>query len=292
MTDHVQIPDSSVLVEPESAATLGPGDVVDRHRLSTRIWHWTNAVTLLILLMSGLMIFNAHPRLYWGSYGANFDTAWLEIGSHGQDGFLNIAGLEIPTTGVLGQWTDPSGAVQHRAFPYWATVPSSYSLADGRVWHLAFAWLLALSLTAYMLWSLINRHIKRDLALSRREIAPNHLWQSIRDHARLKHPTGTDALTYNVLQKLSYIGVIFILLPVMILTGLTMSPNLNAGLSFLLDLFGGRQSARSIHFIAAFALVAFFVVHIIQVVLAGPLNEMRSIITGRYRLPGKAGEGA
>lgn len=291
MTDRPQTSDGS-----ERRAELGetdmdpaPGDVVKRHRLSTRIWHWTNAITLLVMLMSGLMIFNAHPRLYWGEYGANFDRAWLEIGSRGDQGYLKIADIEIPTTGVLGQWKDSDGQVQRRAFPHWATIPSSYSLADGRVWHLAFAWVLALGLAAYMIWSLINRHIQRDLSIRGTEIAPRHLWKDIRDHARLKFPTGAEALRYNILQKLSYVGVIFVLLPLIILTGMTMSPSLNVGLSFLLDLFGGRQSARSIHFIAAFALLAFFIVHIVMVVLAGPINEVRSMITGRYRLPGKSG---
>jgi thiosulfate reductase cytochrome b subunit len=102
---------------------------------------------------------------------------------------------------------------------------------------------------------------------------------------RLRFPTGAEALRYNVLQKGSYIFVIFIALPLMILTGLTMSPGWDAGAPWLLDLFGGRQSARSIHFICAWTLVAFFLVHMVMVVLAGPVNEVRSMITGRYRLP-------
>lgn len=261
------------------------GEMVRRHRLSTRLWHWTNALTLLVMLMSGLMIFNAHPRLYWGAYGANFDEPWLQIGARGESGFLRVGPIEVPTTGVLGRYTDRDGTPRNRAFPYWATIPSNYSLADARLWHFAFAWILALSLTAYMLVSLLNRHIWRDLRIRRQEVAPGHLWQDIKDHARLRFPTGAAALRYNVLQKLAYVGVIFVLLPLVILTGLTMSPNLNAGLWWLLDLFGGRQSARSLHFIAASGLVGFFVVHMVMVVLAGPINEVRSMITGRYRLP-------
>ncbi|HWV12626.1 MAG TPA: cytochrome b/b6 domain-containing protein, partial [Sphingobium sp.] len=111
------------------------------------------------------------------------------------------------------------------------------------------------------------------------------VWQDIADHARLRFPTGEAALRYNVLQKASYIIVIFVALPLLIFTGLTMSPGMNAAWPWLVDLFGGRQSARSIHFITAFALVAFFLVHIAMVLLAGPANELRSIITGRYRLP-------
>ena len=264
--------------------TAAKGPLVKRHRLSTRIWHWTNALTLLVMLMSGLMIFNAHPRLYWGEYGANHDMAWLEIGSSGSEGYLRVAGAEITTTGVLGRWRDEDGEYSNRAFPYWATIPSNYSLADGRRWHLTFALILGFSMLAYMIASLVNRHVQRDLHIRREEWRPAHIWQDIKDHARLRFPKGEAALRYNVLQKLSYIGVIFVLLPLVVLTGMTMSPNLNAGLTILLDLFGGRQSARSLHFIAAFLLVAFLVVHIVMVVLAGPINEVRSMITGKYRI--------
>jgi thiosulfate reductase cytochrome b subunit len=101
----------------------------------------------------------------------------------------------------------------------------------------------------------------------------------------LQFPTGAAAQRYNVLQKLAYLSVLLVLIPGMILTGMTMSPNLNASLSFLLDLFGGRQSARSLHFLFAVGLVLFILVHLLMVILAGPLNEVRSMITGRYRLP-------
>ncbi len=126
---------------------------------------------------------------------------------------------------------------------------------------------------------------RRDLAPRPAELHPAHVWQDVKDHARLRFPTGDAALRYNVLQKLSYAGVLFVLLPVIVLTGLTMSPGMNAAWPWLLDVFGGRQSARSIHFIATFLLVAFVVVHLLMVVLAGPVNELRSMITGRFRVP-------
>jgi thiosulfate reductase cytochrome b subunit len=273
------------MAEPARSEAPRGGELVRRHRLSTRIWHWVNAVTLLVLLMSGLMIFNAHPRLYWGQYGANADYAWLEIGARGGAGFLRIGGLSLPTTGLLGIAPGADGRLAQIAFPAWATIPSYYSLADGRLWHLAFAWVLAVGLLAYLLISLVNGHIRRDLHITRREWHPRSFWHDIRDHARLRFPTGAAALRYNVLQKLAYAAVLFVLLPLVILTGLTMSPALNAGQSWLLDLFGGRQSARSLHFIAAAGLVAFFVVHVLMVVLTGPINELRSMITGWYRLP-------
>ena len=268
------------------------GDLVRRHRLSTRLWHWLNAATLLVLLMSGLMIFNAHPRLYWGEYGANSNPAWLQIGSTTQgQGFLRVGTVSVETTGVLGVWTDDAGQVKRRAFPGWATIPSTYSLSDARLWHLAFAWVLALALGAYQIWSLLNGHIRRDLHVTRREWRPSHIWKDVKSHARLRFPTGAAALKYNVLQKLAYVGVIFVLLPLMIVTGLAMSPGTDAWAPLVTELFGGRQTARSIHFIAAFSLVAFFLVHMIMVVLAGPINEVRSMITGQYRLPrDKGGE--
>ena len=161
---------------------------VKRHRLSTRIWHWINALTVLVMLMSGLMIFNAHPRLYWGEYGANADRAWLEIGSTERERLSQAGSARIPTTGVLGRWTDPQGNVQRRAFPRWATIPSAYSLAAARRWHLAFAWMLALGLLAFVVASLLNRHVQRDL----RRAAPNGdraaCGTTSRTHARLRFP--------------------------------------------------------------------------------------------------------
>ena len=244
-------------------------------------------VALVVMLMSGLMIFNAHPRLYWGHDGANADPAWFEIGSTERTGFLQAGSLRITTTGVLGRWTDQDGVLRRRAFPYWITIPSRYSLADGRMWHLAFAWVLAVSLAAYMIASLANRHFKRDLTISRSEVRPAHLWADIKNHARLRFPTGADASRYNILQKLAYASVLFVMLPLIIFTGLAMSPAMAAGWPWLLDIFGGRQSARSLHFIAMVALVVFSIVHVAMVVLAGPINQLRSMTSGYYRLPGK-----
>ena len=261
------------------------GDVVERHRLSTRMWHWTNVVTFVIMLMSGLMIFNAHPRLYWGNYGANPDYSWLQIGAQDDTGYLRIGSVSIETTGVLGRWTDAGGEVRNRAFPWWATIPQSYNLALARRWHLTFAWVFAVGLFAYLIRSLVNRHLQRDLLPTRDQVRPAHIWSDIKHHARLQFPTGEAARRYNVLQKFAYLSVLIVLIPGMILTGLTMSPNLNASLFWLLDLFGGRPSARSLHFIFATGLVLFILVHLLMVILAGPINELRSMITGRYRLP-------
>jgi thiosulfate reductase cytochrome b subunit len=236
----------SVMDEP-----IKGGDLVKRHRLVTRLWHWFNLVVLTVMLMSGLMIFNAHTRLYWGHEGFDPREAWLSLGR----------------------------------FPGWITIPSHYSLADARLWHLAFAWLLVSALAFYLIWSLVAGHLRRNIVPRLAELSPTHLWHDIKEHARLRFPTGAAALQYNILQKLAYGSVLLVMLPGIILTGLTMSPGMNAAWPLLVDLFGGRQSARSLHFIFAFGLVGFFVIHIAMVVLAGPFNEVRSMITGWYRLP-------
>ncbi len=245
-----------------------------------RLWHWLNALTVFVMLMSGAMIFNAHPRLYWGQYGANNETAWLEIGHTDVAGFLRVGQVTIPTTGVLGL-----SANSDRAFPPLVTIPSTYSLADARQWHFAFAWLLVVPGLLFWAWGFVSRHVQHDLAPTPRELHPANIWHDITNHARLRFHIGESARRYNILQKLSYVGVIFVLLPTVVLTGLTMSPGINAAWPWLLDLFGGRQSARSIHFICATLLFGFIVVHLVMVVLAGPFNEMRSMITGWYRLP-------
>jgi thiosulfate reductase cytochrome b subunit len=282
----------ATIVDNEPDEVLPPptaaGDgrlIVFRHRISTRLWHWINALAFFMMVMSGLMIFNAHPRLYWGRYGANFDYSWLEIGSRNHRGFLRIGSKMFDTTGVLGiSGNQAAGLTRPTAFPGWATIPSNYNLADGRLWHLFFAWVLALGLAAYLLVSLWNRHLANEVAPTREELKPLHIWQDIKDHASLRFPTGEAATRYNVLQKLSYGAVLLVFLPVMILTGLCMSPGVDPWLPWLVDVFGGRQSARSIHFITMWLLLAFFLVHIAMVILAGAINEVRSMITGRYAL--------
>ncbi|WP_339707675.1 cytochrome b/b6 domain-containing protein [uncultured Sphingosinicella sp.] len=258
--------------------------IVRRHRLPVRLWHWTNAIAVFVLLMSGLMIFNAHPRLYWGAYGANPDPAWLEIYATRTSGVLRVGDLRVETTGVLGRWTDPNGVSRALAFPHWATIPSNYNLALARRWHIAFAWLLAVAGSLYLVWTVASRHAA-ELLPSRRELAPGHLWQDIKAHARLRFPRGEAALRYNVLQKLAYAGTLFVLLPVMVLSGLAMSPAMDAAWPWLVDLFGGRQSARSVHFISATLITAFILVHLLMVLLSGPLTGIRSMITGRHRIP-------
>jgi thiosulfate reductase cytochrome b subunit len=177
------------------------------------------------------------------------------------------------------------GQRQQPGLPPLVTIPSSYDLAGARKWHFAFAWLLVVPGLMFLAWAILRGHLRRDLAPTRDELRPAHLWADIKDHARLRFPKGAAARAYNPLQKLAYLSVILVLIPVVVLTGLTMSPAMNAGWPWLVDVFGGRQSARSLHFLCAAGFAGFIAVHLAMVLLAGPLNELRSIVTGWYRLP-------
>ena len=277
------------MIEARDQGESGGGRV-RRHHLATRLWHWLNALSLAIMMMSGLMIFNAHPRLYWGQAGANDDAAWAEIGAvsdaaGGLRGSLRIGQWSIDTTGVLGASPGHDGALTAIAFPGWITLPSSYDLAQARLWHLGFALVLACGLAGFLAVSLANGHLRHDLHVSRREWALGHIWADVVAHARLRFPGGAAAARYGVLQKLAYDGVLFGLLPLMILTGMAMSPGMDAVWPWLLDLFGGRQSARSLHFLAMLGLVGFFGVHLAMVLLSGVGNQLRAMLTGWYSLP-------
>ena len=257
-----------------------------RHRLPVRIMHWINVACLTCLFMSGLTIFNAHPALYWGNISTFQSPALSLTAKPGPDGKLRgqtqVGSLTFDTTGVLGVSKNMAGIDTGRGFPKWATIPGPRNLAEGRRWHFFFAWLFVINGLAYWLWSWRARHLRDDLA-------PTHsdwrgIGQSIRDHLRFKHPTGDQATRYNVLQKLAYLSVIFIFAPGIVLLGLAMSPHLNSVLGWMVDLVGGRQSARTWHFIVAFALLGFVAVHVFMVLVSGPVNQVRAMITGRYRI--------
>jgi thiosulfate reductase cytochrome b subunit len=276
--------------KPPAIAGKAPREVIYRHSLVTRLTHWLNVLLISLLLMSGLQIFNAHPRLYWGMYGADSNPAVFQIESlRHSDGRItgrtDIGGLDLDTTGVLGASPGQDGSMIPRGFPSWATIPSYQDLATGRRWHFFLAWLFVANGLIYLTFSIVSGHVRRDLVLDADQARPRHVLQSIWDHMRLKHPTGAEARRYNVLQKIAYLAVIFVLLPLMVLTGLTMSPGMDAILPGLVPFFGGRQSARTIHFVTANLIVLFVVVHLVEVVLAGVFNEIGSMITGRYAVP-------
>ncbi len=223
-----------------------------KHNVSTRVWHWINVVTVFIMIGSGLGILNGHPHLYWGQYGANPDPAWIH----------------------LPHW------------PGWMTIPGNYNLALSRRWHLFFALVLGFALLGFMLSSLINRHFQKQLAIKAHELSPSHLLYDIKEHAAFRFHDPKDPGAFNVLQKIAYASAIFIMIPAIIFTGLAMSPGMDAAWPWLIEIFGGRSSARSIHFIAMIALIGFIIVHLALVILAGPIDEVRSMITGYWRVPG------
>jgi thiosulfate reductase cytochrome b subunit len=258
-----------------------------RHTLPVRIMHWTNVISLTIMLMTGLMIFNAHPALHWGKSSYTGKPALLEITSReageGQlTGITRVFGHEFNTTGVLGASKNAEGGVNDVAFPHWLTIPSHYALADARAWHFFFAWLFVLNGIAYVVYSIVSRHLQRDLLPTQSDV--KGIGRSIIDHILFKHPQGEDAKRYNVLQKLAYLAVIFVLLPGIIVAGWAMSPWLNSILPGWVDFLGGRQSARTLHFLFAWLLVAFVCIHVFEVIISGLWNHLRSMITGNYRI--------
>ncbi len=276
------------IAAPVSRPPLGK-ETIYRHTVVVRITHWVNVIVVSLLLMSGMQIFNAHPRLYWGEYGADADKPWLEMTALKPDsdhptGVLRVAGAQVTTTGVLGVSKGADGQPAQRGFPRWATLPSVQDLATGRRWHFFLAWLLVANGLIYLLFGAFNGHFRRDLTPTGDQIRPRSILASIVDHIRLKHPVGEEAKRYNILQKFAYLAVVFVILPAMVLSGLTMSPGFDAVAPWLLSLFGGRQSARTIHFITANLIVLFVIVHVVEVFIAGVGNEIRSMITGRYAI--------
>jgi len=245
---------------------MAKGRLVRRHGVATRVAHWVWAVAMFFLLLSGLQIFNAHPALYLGDQtGFEFDNAVLRIGAVDGRGVTEVLGVSFDTTGFLGG---------EQAFPAALTIPSTRDLATGRVVHFFFAWVLVGSL---VLWLLAGR--VRALWPSSADL--RGLPQDAVDHARLRFHRRE---RYGALQKLAYAGVLFVAMPLMVATGLAMSPGMNAALPWLPEVLGGRQTARTIHFVTMLALVAFFAVHMAMILLAGPINELRAMVTGWYRL--------
>jgi len=218
-----------------------------RHSLTVRILHWINVIALCVLFMSGLQIFNAHPALNWGRSSYTGAPAFFTL-AHG--------------------------------FPSWMTLPGGRWLAMGRRWHLFFAWIFFMNGLIYVVYCILSRHLARDLAPTRTDW--RSIGRSIVDHLHLRHPTGEAARRYNILQKLAYLFVIFALLPFVILMGWALSPRLDTVIPGWVDIVGGRQSARTLHFIAAWTLVAFVLVHVFEVLISGVYNQLRSMVTGRF----------
>ena len=253
-----------------------------RHPAWLRATHWINAICLTGLFLSGLQVFNAHPALYFGN-ASDFDHPVFSISANedGTKGFTSLLGHAIETTGTLGVSRGPDGN-ETRGFPRWITVPAEQNLATGRRWHFLFAWCLVLNGIAYLVFGTVSGHLARDVWPRVTDLAK--LPRSIYDHLMLRFPRGDEARHYNVLQKLTYAGVVFLVIPLMIFAGLTMSPGMDAAFPTLLQLFGGRQTARTVHFVLAWTLVLFVLVHVAMALLTGLGNNLRSMLTGRFRL--------
>jgi Ni/Fe-hydrogenase b-type cytochrome subunit len=255
--------------------------LVYRHNRITRTTHWVNALALVILVMSGFQIFNAHPHLYWGSTSEP-DRAFLSITAANDNGdvrgFLRLYGWQFDTTGVLGVQHTAMGPAA-RAFPSWLTIPGYFWLAGGRRWHFFFAWLFAVNGLLYVIYNSATGHLRKFLCTPKDAArAPAMVLYYL--HIRKESPQQGD---YNPLQKLAYTGVFLVLTPFIILSGMAMSPQLDTAFHWLPAMFGGRQSARSIHFILTFLFVGFTFGHVFMVLATGVINNMRSMVSGWYK---------
>lgn len=257
------------------------GRLIYRHNRITRLTHWLSALALMILFMSGLQIFNAHPYLYWGST-SDPGNAFFSIGASQNDddvrGFINFYGRKVDTTGFLGVQQGVFGP-QARGFPSWLTVPGYYSLAAARRWHFFFGWLLAITGVFYLLYNLPVGHV-RKFFFTPHDIKKVPAMAAYYLHVRKTSPQEGE---YNPLQKMAYTGVFVVLAPLILLSGMAMSPQLNIAFHWLPALFGGRQSARAIHFILAFGFLFFALGHVFMVFTQGFLNNMRSMTSGWYK---------
>ncbi|MBI2769006.1 MAG: cytochrome b/b6 domain-containing protein [Burkholderiales bacterium] len=273
-------------MENAMAMAATPPPVIYRHRLPVRIMHWVNVVCLTILLMSGLQIFNAHPSLYW-SDDSRDSTRVLQITQKQVGGVWHgvtrIGGAEFDTHGVLGTSRNDAGDYSARAFPSWATIPGPQWLAMARIWHFFFAWLFVINGAAYIAWTAFSGHLRRDLIPTGAEV--RGIGRSIRDHLLLRHAHGEEARRYNVLQNMAYLSIVFVVLPLIVLGGWAMSPMMDAFSPGWVDWLGGRQAARTVHFVCAVLLLAFVLVHVFEVIVTGLVNNLRSMVTGYWRLP-------
>jgi len=228
-----------------------------RHSLLVRVTHWLVTLSFLALLVSGWEIVVSHPRFYWGETG-NRNTPTL---------------FKIPI---------PSSR---------ETVPTGYGyvLPDENGWsrylHFQSAWVLVLTGFAYGVAGFFTGHFRRNLLPALVDASPKRLLSSIAQHLRFARPSPEEAWSYNVLQRLTYLVVIFVLFPMIIWTGLAMSPSFVSTVPAAVNVLGGQQSARTLHFFLTLALVLFLLIHLFMIVLSGFRNRMRAMITGRVAEP-------
>jgi thiosulfate reductase cytochrome b subunit len=238
---------------PSSASAASATTITSRHSALVRVTHWVTTLCFVALLVSGTEILISHPRFYWGETGNVLTTPLFK--------------LPIPSSR--------------------ATVPTGYGyvLPDQNGWsralHFQTAWILVLTGLLYFISGFLTGHFRRDLTPRKADLSWRVLSTSIADHLRFKRPNEAEAWSYNVLQRLAYLFVIFVLFPLVIWTGLAMSLAFVSAFPATVTLLGGQQSARTIHFFVSLALLLFLLVHVVMVWFAGFRSRMRAMITGR-----------
>jgi thiosulfate reductase cytochrome b subunit len=263
---------------------------VYRHTVGARFAHWLWALAILVLVMSGLQIFNAAPYLDASDKNdVSHRVLWFraQLVDGKPQGTTTVFGHTFVTTNVFGYTDDGAGGKAARAFPGWTTLPGEQDLADGRLWHFFFGWMLVLAMAVYLV-SAVARGSLRELILRPSDLPK--LWPMQLYYLRLRKeppPHGT----YNPLQKAAYTLVLFGLFPLVVVTGIALSPGADAALPWLTPLFGGRQFARLWHFVFMGILVAYTFGHLALVVTTGAWNNVRSMITGWYVLGSHDGVG-
>jgi thiosulfate reductase cytochrome b subunit len=222
------------------------------HSYNVRICHWINVIAGTYLVLSGIHIFLDFPELYWGN-----------TGYQGYPALFRLADWGI-------SW-DEAAALGDRMW--------------GRNYHFTFAWVFMINGLVYAGWNLARGHFRRNLLPGRDELSGAHLRGEISEHLRWPRRSHESTRSYGTLQKLSYLLLIFVYVPLMFLTGIAQSPGITAALPGLLDMFGGRQTARTLHTFGTVLLVLFVLVHVLEVAAAGVVNRVRSMITGNLRVP-------
>jgi thiosulfate reductase cytochrome b subunit len=271
--------------------TPAAGAKVYRHSIAARVTHWLWALAMLVLVMSGLQIFNAAPYLDASDRTdpahrvLSFDAHQAPNGA--PVGTTTVFGHTFTTPHVFGYTDDGQGGQEARAFPGAVTLPGEQDLADGRVWHFFFGWVLTLSIVVYLVAGAIRKDL-RELILRPSDL-PKLLPMQLYYFRLRKEPPPHGK--YNPLQKAAYTVVLFVFIPLVVLTGLALSPGFDALTGPLIQVFGGRQFARTWHFTLMTILILYFCVHMLLVFSTGPWNNIKSMITGTYRLKDHDGVG-